>query len=220
MNDATNNTNGYEPTREDVLIGRVSDGEATPSDWSELERLAAADGGVWSRLASAQRAHARLSEAVEDEIAVSELVGLPKQPMKFGSLAMKGVALAGWGVAAALALTVVNPSAVGPTPAQSTERGAIGLGTAQLVHYSPTELRDAYIQRGRLDGTVFGELPARLVDLRGLGEGNGQEVLIVRPIIEKVRVSELEVMGVEETDTGESMFIKRRVPETFDGRAL
>ncbi|MGP1345378.1 MAG: hypothetical protein ACTS3F_01750 [Phycisphaerales bacterium] len=63
--------------REEVLLGRVVDREASAGDWEELERMAGVDPGVWGRLARAERAHARLCAAVEDAIAMAECVELP-----------------------------------------------------------------------------------------------------------------------------------------------
>lgn len=64
--------------REEVLLGRVVDREATPDDWAELERLSDHDPALWTRLAHAERAHARLCAAVDDAIAIAECVELPR----------------------------------------------------------------------------------------------------------------------------------------------
>lgn len=66
-----------EALREQVLLSRVVDHEASPADWAELEQRAVADPAIWHRLACAERAHARLSDAVEDAIAIAECVDLP-----------------------------------------------------------------------------------------------------------------------------------------------
>ncbi len=214
----------YEPTREDVLIGRVSDGEATPNDWADLERLAAEDDGVWSRLATAQRAHARLSEAVDDEIAVCELVGLPKAPSKVRSLVARGIGIAGWGVAAALALAVINgPRGVEPVEPGGLVAGGAGASTTYNVvpaGWTSDQMMDEYMQQGKREGRVLGELPSRLVESRGLGDGLGREAVYVRMILEMKHVGEMDIVGNQRTGNGEPVRVKMRVPDKITGQPI
>ena len=204
----------YEPTREDVLIGRVSDGEATPNDWQELERLASKDGGVWSRLASAQRAHARLSEAVEDEIAVSELVGLPRAKSRVGAIISKGIGIAGWGVAAALAIIVFTGGrgmALGPGDGTSRPAGPI----TDATPVSFEDAADQYVEIGKREGRVLRELPSKMIDTRGFGEGNGRGVLYVRMFLERQRVDGMDVFDMQHSDSGEPVPVRSTVPEGY-----
>jgi hypothetical protein len=73
--------------RELLLISRVVDHEATPADWAELEAMSLADPSIWHRLAQAERAHAALSDAVEDAIAIAECVELPRHSAAVASAA-------------------------------------------------------------------------------------------------------------------------------------
>lgn len=108
-----NERSGNAPTREDILIGRITDGEASPNDWAEIESIAESDPGVWHRLASSQRTHARMESAVEDAIAIAELVDAPDMRRVGRPVVAQIRSYGGWALAAGLALalgvTLLNP---------------------------------------------------------------------------------------------------------------
>lgn len=181
----------HEPTREDVIVGRIVDGEATPHDWQELDRLAHEDPDVWRRIAQAQRAHARLERAVEDEIAVAELIELPiEQHSAVYELVTRVRAYGGWAVAAVLTLALLGNFNM-PTPSGSMRAG---------LSLSPDQAYDQYISTGMEEGRVVSEMPALLVDA---GEADNGQVLIIRRIMERVRVEETPFYQVKTNEFGE-----------------
>ena len=173
----------YAPTREDVLIGRLVDGEATPADWAALDAVGAADPGVWKRLAQAQRAHARLEREVEDRIAVSELIDLPFDPHANGrSIAGRIGRYAGWAAAAVMALALFGVRFGLPQEASETAVAGISLESA-----TSDELRRGYVETGMASGRVLGEMPLRFLDTAPAGvEGDGRHVYFVRSFVERV----------------------------------
>ena len=65
----------FEPSREEILLSRIVDGEAFEDDWIEFEALASADASLWQRLARAQREQDMLVRDVQDAVAIAELIG-------------------------------------------------------------------------------------------------------------------------------------------------
>lgn len=204
-NPASNNpgASDHEPTREDVLIGRVVDGEASAADWAALESIAQGDAGVWERVGRAHRVHARLEREIEDAIAIAELIEAPSPKVVAGhAMALRMRQYGGWAAAAAIALAWVavrNPSGVGPGAQVA------GLGPAGGVTSAPLSVEDAYdqyINRGIAQNRVIGELQPVLVETRDLGEGNGREVIFMRQILERQPVTEVSVMSVQLDEHG------------------
>ena len=122
--------NSNTPTREDILIGRITDGEASPNDWAEIESIAESDPGVWHRLASSQRTHARMESAVEDAIAIAELIDAPDMRRVGRPVIARIREYSGWALAAGLALalgvTLLNPGATRGDACPSAARGVGG----------------------------------------------------------------------------------------------
>lgn len=191
-----NEHSGYEPTREDVLIGRVVDHEATPADWSALDELAHADPGLWARLGRAQRAHAGLRIAVEDAIAGAELVEIPEGVVHGAgrrSAAQRLTAVAGWGLAALLALAMISPALTGTTPASATQTAGFPVADLPtlLSQASTDQAYERYVASGLADGRVISEMPALVIDQQVLPDGSGTDVFIVRRVIERMRFNEV-----------------------------
>ncbi len=185
----------HEPTREDVLIGRIVDAEASPADWRDLDRIGATDPGVWERLARAQRAHARLERGVEDEIAVSELVELPMaHHHAVFDLAARVRGYGGWAVAAVLALALLGSHAnlrtIRPTD-------GFAAGFTPIEHATPDQAYDRYVSAGRDSGRVIDVMPSVLVDAGGLGSAEGGEVVILRRVLERVDARNMSFYMVE-----------------------
>ncbi|MGD9693726.1 MAG: hypothetical protein AB7G17_06265 [Phycisphaerales bacterium] len=191
--------------REDILIGRVVDGEATGADWGELERLAAADDGVWARLAKAQRSQASLARAVDDEVVVAELVDLPAGEVVRGGhgwseVSVRWRAYSGWAVAAAMALAWVGAARYGVwdglgnstrglrQPAQIAGPGALGMD----------DLMQRYVEQGSAQGRVIAELPMVMVETGPAQGGDGVDVVYVRQLLERVRVRDVYELGMTE----------------------
>ncbi|GAB4548310.1 MAG: hypothetical protein Tsb0013_08770 [Phycisphaerales bacterium] len=178
----------YQPTQEDVLIGRVVDHEATPADWTRLDELAADDPELWSRLGRAQRAHAGLRIAVDDAIACAELVDIPDGRVhgagrfsRFGRL----TAGAGWAVAAVLGLVLLNP-VMSNTPGNAGTGATLTAGMPTLLSQAtPDEAYTQYLARGLADGRVVSEMPTLVLEQNQLEGGAGVEMLVVRRIVER-----------------------------------
>lgn len=193
----------FEPTREDVLIGRVVDSEASTSDWDSLERIAGTDASVWERLGRAQRTHARLEREVEDAIAIAELIDLPSE----GSIAAIGFhsrirQWGGWAAAAVIGVAWLSISGI---------TGSFGPGSnianvLPVRELSPDELLSQYMNKGQASGRVMGEMEPMLVDARDLGL-NRKEVIFVRPIIERTMVTDVSVIGVQRDEHGTPRYV-------------
>lgn len=180
----------YEPTREDVLIGRVVDHEATPTDWAQLDELASEDPGLWSRLGRAQRAHAGLRIAVEDAITEAELIDIPSGHLHTGGRVPRWkrvVSGAGWAIAATLALLLLNPLVTMNTPSNSA--GILTAGMPRLLSQaSAEEAFTQYVASGLADGRVVSEMPALVLEQNLLPDGQGTEVFVVRRVVERLNL--------------------------------
>lgn len=206
------------PSREDVLIGRVTDGEATPADWAELESLARRDAAVWQRLAESQRAHARFEHAVEDEIAVCELVEAPDRRMLArGAFVSRLREYSGWLAAAAVGLAWIGvhglPGGAAPAARPSAPIASSGvpsaqaaaLGSAPGARYVSMPVDQAYEQyklAGLASGRVVTELPMVFLDTRPAQDGQGQDVIYVRRVVERIRAADVNVMNFEVDEHG------------------
>lgn len=200
-----------EPTREDVLIGRVVDGEATTADWDALETIARADGTVWERLGRAQRAHARLEREVEDAIAIAELIDVPSpHSLAVHTFQSRFRQWGGWAAAAVIGLAWIGAAGFTGSPKPGNVAGLAGPTVQEMT---PDALLDQYIRRGLATGRVVGEMPAMLVNTQDLGGGQGKEVWFVRPILERTNVSDVSLLSVQMDEHG----MPRYVPMTLPG---
>jgi hypothetical protein len=196
MTDVHHSNEGFEPTREDVIIGRIVDGEASPSDWHDLDRIAERDQSVWQRLARAQRAHARLERAVEDEIAVAELVELPlRRHHAIFDFATRVRAYGGWAAAAVLALALLG--SYSPLQRGLPGHTTLSAGYTPLHEATPDEAYDRYVRAGRDTGRVVYTLPSVLIEADGVGTPEGGDVLIVRRIVERMSAKDMAFFTLE-----------------------
>lgn len=183
------------PTREEILIGRVVDGEATGADWSELDALARGDGAVWTRLAGAQRSHADLARAVDDELTVAELTEPPGRVTLAaqGAVSYRWRVYSGWAAAAAVALTWATASGLGIAPRVP------GVTTSSL---GPDALLTQYMDSGKAQGRVLGELPMVMIEttpVSAVGEdGQRVEVVYIRRVLERAVVNGVYTLGQDE----------------------
>ncbi len=201
----------FEPQREDVLIGRVIDGEASSADWESLDLIARSDQAIWERLGRAQRAHARLEREVDDAISLAELIDLPASQVASTSLSLRLQRYSGWAVAAALGLALLGTLGFN----NSGRSPGVGPGVLQanigpVGALSPDEALDQYVRSGLASGRVIGEMPAVLVDTRSVEQGGGQEVLFVRQILERKMVTDISVMSVEVDEHGTPRYVPMR----------
>jgi hypothetical protein len=193
--------------RSDILISRLIDGEAGAEDWKEFQALASAAPELWRELAEAQRQHELLGAVVADVANRADAVELPdlSEDISFSEaspglhLAQRLSAYLGWGLAAALAIALwagVKPNANLSPPIQhgggTSSTGGSAPPPAQFASLDPSVLLQGYLDRGKTEGTVLGELPDKvLVETRPAAEGGGYEVLFIRTILERTRVPEL-----------------------------
>jgi hypothetical protein len=211
-----------QPTREDILIGRVTDGEATPADWQELETLAIAEAGVWTRLAAAQRAHADLARAVDDELTVAELVHAPAHEAARGGMTLvsqRWRAYSGWAAAAALALAWAGANGLN---LRIPGAAVPGTNAAGLFTSGPDDLFTQYLDKGKAQGSVLGELPKVMIETIPVadakpGEAN-VEVVYVRRVLERAMVNN--VYRVSRDEHGNPVPLQVNVSNLRGGRPL
>ncbi len=181
------------PTREEILICRAVDDEASPDDWRELEELATRDPALWTRLARAQQAHARLTRALDDELAIAELVALPAPaPLVVATRrSPSGWAprWAGWAMAAAVALAWGGWTLLAPPPAAPSGPDAGGI-RVEAVEFDSRRAYREYLRDGIAEGRIVSELTPVLVDDVELPAERGIEAYIMRRILERVIVED------------------------------
>jgi len=184
--------------RNDILISKVIDNSATDADWRDLTALAEADQTIWRDLAESQRHQQVLSRTLNEAVAVADMIAAPSHvyPERAaeagdGRRTSTG-AWSGWAVAAVIGL-VAFASRLGDQVQNSSS-----LGRTQVAGYGTAdEALDAYLNLGREQGRVVGELPSKIiVSARENPEGEGYEVISVQQIVVRQVVLDLfEVIG-------------------------
>jgi len=180
--------------REDILIGRVVDGEAGPDDWAELESLGAHDEDVWRRLALAQREQAALCVGLDDELEVADRVEIPHEVIHAAhSFHLRWRAWSGWAAAAVIGLVWATVQGVGSNWGSPSAQQA-GLAGP----WTPEEPLNEYLATGMEQGEVLGQLHTVMIDSQPAPDGDGYDVTILRRIIEVKRVNGAFNVGVDE----------------------
>jgi hypothetical protein len=204
--------------RTDLLISRVLDASATPAEWEELCGSASYDPDLWRALAMRLRDHTGLGRAVGASIEVAEAIDAVGAPSRRGRPALPpgpraarrrgapGRSL-GWVLSACLALAWTSFSLLRPDAMRSAPPlpgGADEPGTEDLLQ--------AYVDRGRREGSVVADLPERiLLDTRPMPAGEGLELLYLRQILERAVVPELyEFSGQDEAGRAIPVRYERR----------
>ncbi len=187
----------------DILITRVIDRRATASDWVELETLAASDPSVWRELAAAQKHDAALAFAVGEAVAAADHVSLPHASEAGVAGVHRRLRLAvtwgGWAAAAAVALMF------------ATQRPTTAPTDTQIAGLPLPDMLSQYIDQGKKQGTVVGELPDKIVlDSTKTADG-GTEIVFVRQIVEKARVDDLYRMTTDEAGNPQAVKIQLKV---------
>jgi hypothetical protein len=182
-----------EKTKE-ILISRVVDGEATSRDWEDFRVLADRDPTLWRELAEYQHDHAELSAMVASAVAIADEVDAPAhihmEQSMLQRLRIVG-AWGGWAAAAAVGLTWAIAAPLSG-PREFPEQRANLIST-------PAQFLQGYLERGKEEGRVIGELPDKLlVQTRRTEDGNGYEVIYIRQIYERAFVHDLFTFGVDE----------------------
>lgn len=194
----------------DLLITRIADNCATGEDWRAFSAMAEGDAGAWKSLAQAQRDQAVLGLAVNLRVHAAERVELPDLAAAHGfGLGGRDVrvtrvgwsrlgASAGWIAAACLLLAwigsgnfmkpaVVQPGGGGPTQAA----GLMTVGSAE-------DAAKAYVELGKKQDVVLGELPQRVLVESRPGPDGKLEVIYIRQFVERARTDNLVRFGTDE----------------------
>jgi hypothetical protein len=183
--------------RDQLLMSRVVDGDATKAQWDELTALASRDPTVWRRLAETLRDHSSFSRAVNAEVSVAETVPLPlhRQAPAMLTVEPRTEAFAhvgrwsGWAVAAIVGIAwlawIFNIADTG----RSFDATAPAVNVAGMP---AADLLQAYLDRGRAEELVIGEVPDRiLINTQPAGTGQGYELVYLRQILERAVVPDL-----------------------------
>ena len=67
---------------------------------------------------------------------------------------------------------------------------------------------------------MLGELPSKMIDTRGLGGGQGHEVLILRSFLERKHVGGIEVIGTQQNENGDPVRVRQTVPDEILGQPI
>lgn len=196
--------------RIDILIGRTADGAESREEWRELCVLADREPIAWRELACQQRDGRLLTTGLRrvvesaDEIPLPELNAHDSRAASHHRVTGADGATRdamtrrvhhperrhwlGWVVAASIA--AAWGLSLLPLP---SERAGVTGNTAGLTPLvSADEALRTYLDRGRADGVVVGEMPSKmLLQSRPLEEGEGFEVVFVRQIVERRSVPAL-----------------------------
>jgi hypothetical protein len=163
-----------DPTREDLLIGRVVDRSERPDDWQELERLFAGDPALRQQLCATLRDDAWLRLAVAGPLAFAERV---EAPPRRRLTRMSG--LVGWLCAAAFALLWLSPRLSPAAPAAPPPSAPVARDLAAT-------------------STQLGELPPLLVRSQPTDDGTALRVVTMRRILEENVVQQVFSVGADE----------------------
>lgn len=207
-------------TQNDMLLNEIVSNESIERQWSQWCAAAEADPALWRRLAEAQRDELALVRSMNCAASIADDVDAP-DPDDVEIETIHGVhadgprrsffTWAGWALAATVMIVggVWKMQMQSAHTAQSTSTPNIN--TASLV---PTtdDLRKQWLETGKEQGTVIGELPQRIVlEARPAENGIGYEVTFVRQIQERMRVPDLYQM-VGRDDTGRPQLVSYEPP--------
>ncbi len=185
--------------REELLISKAIDGQATPSEWDELTAMAGDDPMLWCRVSETLRECTSFARAVNAFAGAADAIELPADEPSPGRLTRTSRdtaggrfgAWGGWAVAAVVAITWAL-GLFGPMPTnQGIEQS--GIASAELLRLAPAaDLFRAYLDRGRQEDLVIGEVPKKvLIDSRPASSGQGYELLYLRQVLERAIVADL-----------------------------
>lgn len=203
----------------ELLISKAVDGRATRLEWAVLEIAAHEKPVVWRELALTMRDNALLEATVSRAADRAEQVTLPAS----GAVTTAPSSLrtwGGWAAAAVLGVMFIaqwrnlanQPASVGG----SSQPQVAGLGG-----FTADQAREAYLQRGKQDGSVLGEMPAKVI-VQGspVQNGQGYEVVFIRQIVEKARVDDLVRLTNDEAGGQRLMRLRELYQNELDAQSL
>ena len=182
--------------RLDGLVDRVVVGDARPSEWEALLARANEEPKVWREIVMSLRDQAMLGAVARRADRVATRIDAHDRPTSLragGRLPWSSIS--GWALAAILFLAW----AISFRPHDNvTSPPAPGL--VQTAGWSAQQAFDAYLEKGRAEGSVLSDAPRRVVvQTRPAPAGEGLEVIYVRQIMERAVVPDLyEYRGADE----------------------
>ncbi len=203
--------------RRDVLIGRIIDGEASGQDWAEFRQIAGDDQAVFAEIAELQDLRKRTLEIVDDAGNIADTIELPMHMHPKASPAHRLRTAGVWGGWAVAAMVAIAWS-IGLRPGDPLifgEQGNAQAGLGSGIINTAGEAFQKYLDLGKESGSVIGEMPNGIIlDKRPLADGSGYEVLYIRPIIERVVVSDGDVYRQIQTESGQTQIIPAPITPT------
>lgn len=211
----------------DLLISRVVDHDAAPSQWAAFESAAGTNTAAWRELAMAQRDALALAQSAHAAAARASALRLPSEadalrPIRleearreldrsessFKRVLSPARGYLGWAAAAVLAigfysgrLNLPQNSTIAPVTA------GLGNQVVPTTLASPTEDHLArYLDQGHEEGRVVGELPDKVLiraTPTAMKDGSiGYDVYYVRQILERAQVPDLYTFGATQDELG------------------
>lgn len=179
-----------EQTRVDLLISRIVDQEASDEDWTMFRAAAATDGHLWRTLAETQAAQRRLDEAMEPLLDLADEVPLP-EVAPATPMVIRWPSWAGWAAAALLAIAWFMTGPRPPVPDATNGTGTMTASTlptsipsdGMITTTTPQEMLTGYLQSEH----VVGQGDPYVIET--VETEQGTQVLIVRPIFERIQLA-------------------------------
>lgn len=190
----------------DLLISRITDGEAHDQDWSAFEQLASREPEAWKQLALSQRQQAELGLAVGVALHAADRSTLPAlSKSDADDFSIQSAhplarlrAWGGWAIAACVALAWFGTGGLGNR--LGVVRQGDDASRSFTAGLSADQLARAYLTTGKKEGRVYGEIPERLLlDAQPVDSGRGYEVVYIRQFVERAQVKDLMRFGVDES---------------------
>lgn len=207
-------------SRRELLLSRVTDGEASDAEFDELRTLASLEPSVWRDLAEGQRAASLVVSVVDAAGNVADGVEAPayehasvRVESRLSSFGRGVWRNTGWLAAAAVVLLWSTTGGRLPG-ASELPAPASPSGEASFVPVSTaSQALDRYLDLGRAEGVVLGEIPTgRVLERRPSVDGSGFEVIFLRQIVERAIVEDVYELARDEA--GNATPIRLTVPET------
>jgi hypothetical protein len=175
--------------RIDILLSRAVDGIATAEDWIEIEKIGANDPSVWRTLAEELRAQAALESAVEEQIAIADMVEIDTGAAHAShSFNRRMRTWSGWAAAAVVTLAWIGASGM---------LGASGFAGGQqaglVSSMTADQALDQYREKGLREGRLMTEYPAIMLQSRVLDDSGRIEVYYMRRFIERAEINAMYV---------------------------
>lgn len=189
----------------DILLSRAVSGDREAL--AAVRARAVGEPALLEELAMWQADELRLARAARELESVADRAELPPAQRERGDSWRLSI---GWAVAALIALAWISQSVL-PLAARSAREnvaGFAGFATAD-------DAFDAYVDKARRDGVIYGDVaPPAIIGSRELGGDQGFEILVVRQIVERRRVSEMyRLMPMNEAGELAPVVIRPRTEE-------